>query len=92
MGELGRKTDAEDMIGRLADFLRASLAAAGLDPDAPTGPVDLGHVTNPSEADAKAWRDIWSAGHGVAAIVDVPHVAELVERMASEYEQARGRV
>ena len=75
-----------------ANFLRASLAAAGLDPDAPTGPVDLGHVTNPSEADAKAWRDIWSAGHGVAAIVDVPHVSELVARMAAEYEQARGRV
>ncbi len=75
-----------------ANFLRASLAAAGLDPDAPAGPVDLGHVTNPTESDAKAWRDIWSAGHGVAAISDVPPVAELVDRMAAEYDEARTRL
>ena len=75
-----------------ANFLRASLAAAGLDPDAPAGPVDLGHVTNPTESDAKAWRDVWSAGHGVAAISDVPPVAELVDRMAAEYDEARTRL
>ena len=75
-----------------ANFLRASLAAAGLDPDAPAGTVDLGHVTNPTESDAKAWRDVWSAGHGVAAISDVPPVAELVDRMAAEYDEARTRL
>ena len=75
-----------------ANFLRASLAAAGLDPDAPAGPVDLSHVTNPTESDAKAWRDIWSAGHGVAAIDDVPAVADLVERLAAEYSAAKERL
>lgn len=74
-----------------ANFLRASLAAAGLDPDrlpAPDRP-DLTHLTNPSETDAKAWRDIWSAGHGVAAIDDIPSVAELVDRLATEYAAAK---
>lgn len=75
-----------------ANFLRASLAAAGLDPDVPPGPVDLGHVTNPSESDAKAWRDIWSAGHGVVAIDDVPAVADLVDRLEAEYRQAKERL
>jgi len=37
---------------------------------------------------AKAWRDTWSAGHGVATIHDVPATAELVARLAAEYRAA----
>ena len=37
---------------------------------------------------AKAWRDIWSAGHGVGSIDDLPTVAALVARMAAEYHAA----
>ena len=33
----------------------------------------------------KAWRDIWSAGHGVGSIADVPTVAECVARLREEY-------
>lgn len=36
----------------------------------------------------KAWRDVWSAGHGVATIHDIPTVAQLVERMRDEYRVA----
>lgn len=75
-----------------ANFLRRSLESAGLDPDAPPGPVDLTHLTDPSQADARAWRDIWSAGHGVAGIHEVLPVAELVERLAREYAEARVRL
>ncbi len=75
-----------------ANFLRASLVAAGHDLDAAPGAVDLGHLTAPTEADAKAWRDIWSAGHGVEAIRDVPTVGQLVERLASEYETGLARL
>jgi nitronate monooxygenase len=35
--------------------------------------------------EARAWRDVWSAGHGVATIHDVPPVAELVDRLEREY-------
>jgi nitronate monooxygenase len=38
--------------------------------------------------DVKRWRDIWSAGQGVGSIHDTPTVAELVERMAAEFERA----
>jgi nitronate monooxygenase len=37
---------------------------------------------------AKLWKDLWSAGHGVATIDDVPTVVALVERMALEYQEA----
>lgn len=36
----------------------------------------------------RAWRDIWSAGHGVATIDDVPTTAALVARLSSEYQAA----
>ena len=65
-----------------ANFLAASLEASGIDPAGP-----------PAESeDVKAWRDVWSAGHGVAAINDVPPVAELVDRLEGEYRRAAERL
>ena len=75
-----------------ASFLRASLDAAGIDPDADGGPVDLDHLSRPDAAQAKAWRDIWSAGQGVQAITDVPSVARLVDRLEAEYAAALSRL
>lgn len=75
-----------------ANFLRRSLELAGLDPEATPRPVDLAHITQPSAADAKAWRDIWSAGQGVAGIESVLPVAELVDRLVEEYAAARARL
>ena len=37
-----------------------------------------------------AWKDVFSAGHGVAFIEDVPPAARVVERMVREYEEALG--
>lgn len=65
-----------------ANFLRSGLDAAGIDPAGPAA----------EHEDVKAWRDVWSAGHGVAAITDAPPVAELVDRLAVEYRQAAARV
>ena len=41
-----------------------------------------------ADSEARTWRDIWSAGHGISTIHDVPSVAELVERLAAEYRAA----
>ena len=66
-------------------FLRQSLERAGIDP-ARMEEVPKGDITAELErGDVKAWRDIWSAGQGVAAIDDVPAVAELVDRLEGEY-------
>ena len=75
-----------------ANFLRRSLELAGLDPDAAPGPVDLAHLTRPSQADARAWRDIWSAGHGVAGIDSVLPVADLIQQLAREFDEAKARL
>ncbi|SMH51764.1 NAD(P)H-dependent flavin oxidoreductase [Mesorhizobium australicum] len=66
------------------NFLRASLAAAGKNPDDLTPPDKLNFGTT----DAKAWRDLWAAGQGVGAIDDLPHVAALVDRLEAEYRSA----
>ena len=39
-----------------------------------------------------AWKDIWSAGHSVSGVADVPSVAELIRRTADEYAAARPSV
>ena len=41
-----------------------------------------------ADSEARTWRDIWSAGHGIATIHDVPSVAELVGRLAADYRAA----
>jgi nitronate monooxygenase len=75
--------------GIRANYLRGSIVASGLDPDAlHVTPGAPGEIFNPERTDAKAWKDIWSAGHGVGTIHDVPTVAELVARLAAEYRDA----
>lgn len=69
------------------NFLRRSILAAGRDPDDFTRPATFDFGT----AEAKAWRDIWAAGHGVGDIQDLPPAAELCQRLAAEYEDAIAR-
>ena len=40
-------------------------------------------------SEAKAWKEIWSAGQGVGSIADLPGAAELADRLAAEYAAAR---
>jgi len=76
--------------GVLGNFLRQSVASAGLDPDnLPKG--DKSHMKIGSE-EARVWRDIWSAGQGIAAIKDVVKAADLVARLEQEYHAARARL
>jgi nitronate monooxygenase len=76
--------------GVLANFLRPSVVRAGLDPDnLPRG--DKSQMKIGSE-EARVWRDIWSAGHGIAAVTDVVPTEVLVARLAREYRAARARI
>jgi nitronate monooxygenase len=82
--------------GLETNMLRPSIAAAGLDPDnlPVRGAIDIAKDINAAERerpDAKRWKDIWSAGHSVSGVSDVPSVTELVERTAAEYDAARQR-
>ena len=40
------------------------------------------------DSEAKAWKTLWSAGQGVTNIHDNPTVAELVDKMKSEFKEA----
>jgi len=41
---------------------------------------------------AKVWKDIWSAGHGVGDIDDIPTVEALVARLCTEFAETRSRI
>jgi nitronate monooxygenase len=67
-------------------YLKDSIINAGFDPESlPEGNVRTMNFGTAGKQKAKAWRDIWSAGQGVGTIDDIPTVAELVDRMATEY-------
>lgn len=74
------------LSGVHANFLRASLERFGIDVAAlPPKTPDMGSLV---DSDARLWKDLWSAGQGVATIHDVPPVKELVARIAAEYRAA----
>jgi nitronate monooxygenase len=79
--------------GLETNMLRPSIVAAGLDPDAlpSRGAIDVAKDINATERDrpdAKRWKDIWSAGHSVSGVTDVPSAAELIQRTEAEYRAA----
>jgi len=91
------KSSAADILytpffsGVHGNYLKPSVAAAGLDPDHLPS-VDKSSMNFASDRPAKAWKDIWGAGQGVGNIDDVPATAELVDRLIKEYAQARARL
>ena len=78
-------TDA--VSGTNANFLWPSLQKAGYRREELVQGVGKGKL-KPLTDEAKAWRDMWSAGHGVATIHDVPSARELCDRLAAEYRAA----
>lgn len=72
------------------NYLKPSVAAAGLDPDdLPDGKKANMNFGSGGNTKAKAWKDIWGSGQGIGAMKDAPPVAEIVDRMENEYRAAR---
>jgi nitronate monooxygenase len=72
------------------NYLRSSVAAAGLDPDdLPQSDKSKMNFGSGGNTKQKAWRDIWGAGQGVGQISDAPSVEELVSRLEAEYREAK---
>lgn len=86
---------AEDIVhtpavsGIPANFIKQSLVANGYDMEQLSNPahVNFGEKLTVSE-EAKAWKTVWSAGHGVSAIHDIPTTRALVDRLVAEYNEA----
>jgi nitronate monooxygenase len=74
------------------NYLRASIAASGLDPDnLPEGDLktmDFGG----GESAKKAWRDIWGSGQGIGAIDRVRPAGDYVAELIRQYEEARAEL
>ncbi len=75
------------------NYLRASIVAAGMDPDAlPEGDLKTMDFGGGNGSKPKAWRDIWGSGQGIGAVTEVETVALRVDRLEREYRAARARL
>jgi nitronate monooxygenase len=82
-----------NISGVNANFLKPSIVQAGLDPNKlqPKEHIDFGEELqtdadkNDGDKAGGAWKNIWSAGQGVAAIDNVPSTKELIETLKKEY-------
>ena len=75
------------------NYLRSSIIASGLDPDAlAAGNVDTMKFGSEGSNKSKAWRDIWGSGQGIGAVDRVMPAADLVAKLAAEYAAAKARV
>jgi nitronate monooxygenase len=73
--------------GAPANWLTPSLLAAGID-------LDMLRTTLPGKVvsaheNKKRWKDIYTAGHGVGNILDIPPAADLCRRLIAQYREAR---
>ena len=73
------------------NYLRGSIAAAGMDPDN-LASGDPSQMSFGSKEPAKAWKDIWGCGQGISAIKQVVPTAQLVDRLKAEYDEAKKAV
>lgn len=75
------------------NYLKPSIAAAGLDPDrlpdADPTKLDFGGAETEG---ARAWKDIWGCGQGIGAVTETGSVEALVARLEREYADARRRL
>ena len=72
------------------NYLKPSIRAAGLDPDA-LPESDPSKMNFGGDA-KKAWKDIWGCGQGIGAIHKIQPTAELVAQIKREYPAARARL
>jgi nitronate monooxygenase len=88
--------NAEDLMvtasitGTAASWLKPSLRNAGLDPDQMPDTPTRSYDSNQSFA-GKRWMDLWAAGQGLGAIKQIEPVAQVVDRLVVEYQQAAKR-
>ena len=73
-----------------ANYLAASIRAAGLDPqnlpESDPSKMDFGAERT------RAWKDIWGCGQGIGVVSKVQSTADLVAQLKREYAEARRRL
>jgi nitronate monooxygenase len=75
------------------NYLKASVRAAGLDPDnLPESDPSKMSFGGGEGSKPKAWKEIWGSGQGIGAVTEVTSTADLVARLKREYDAARRRL
>lgn len=71
------------------NYLRGSIAAAGMDPDnLPEGDLKTMNFGSGGNTKAKAWKDIWGSGQGISPVRAVLPVADFVAELEAQYRDA----
>jgi len=72
------------------NYLRPSIVASGVDPEAlvETPGKPALNMFQEGGNRPKAWKDVWSAGHGIGTIHQVASVADVVAKLRHEYDDA----
>lgn len=90
------EADALDIVytpavsGVPGSFMRQSLEKAGINTQK-TGEKNFGEKLSSGD-EAKAWKNVWSAGHGVSNIHEIIPVKKLIDQLETEYKNARERL
>src|SRR3954463_16499362 len=75
------------------NYLRASIANAGLDPDQlAAGNIETMKFGSEGSNKSKTWRDIWGSGQGIGVIDRVQPAAQYIDLLAAQYAAARARL
>jgi nitronate monooxygenase len=93
-------SDAKDIVysslftGVLGNYLKPSVAAAGLDPNnLPEGDkATMNFKSNEGGSKAKAWRDVWGSGQGIGAVKMRMGAADYIAQLRHEYAEARAEL
>jgi nitronate monooxygenase len=72
-----------------ANFLRPSIIGNGLDPNTLQKPAGGEINIDGGGTNAKAWKEIWSAGQGIGAVKQAEPASDYIDRLAAEYAAAR---
>jgi len=83
-------TDA--FSGVKANMLKPSIVKAGLDPETLVKKDKVDFDGMQKETNAKAWKDIWSAGQGVGAIQKIESAAEIIAGLEADYKDALNKL
>jgi nitronate monooxygenase len=84
--------------GTSGNYLGPSIRLAGLDPNhlqrepGESSKMVFTSADGTRTVGTKTWKDIWSAGHGVGSIDDVPTVTSLIGQLAAEFAEAKSRI
>lgn len=75
------------------NYLKPSVRAAGLDPDnLPEADKSTMNFGSGGNTDAKAWKDIWGCGQGIGNIGAVNSIAEIVDELTHEFDDAVAQI